>query len=45
MTTHEKLGYSSIQIALHWSIAALVLFQLIFGESMVVTCLPQIGPF
>lgn len=35
MTTHEKLGYSSIQIALHWSIAALVLFQLVFGESMV----------
>lgn len=28
-------GYSSLQIGLHWGIAALVLFQLIFGESMV----------
>lgn len=27
-------GYSGIQIALHWLIAALVAFQLIFGESM-----------
>lgn len=35
MTTSAKLGYSSIQIALHWSVAALVLFQLVFGESMV----------
>lgn len=27
-------GYSALQIMLHWSIALLVLFQLIFGESM-----------
>ncbi|QKK33354.1 cytochrome b (plasmid) [Rhizobium indicum] len=27
-------GYSGLQIALHWLIAALVAFQLIFGESM-----------
>lgn len=27
-------GYSSYQIALHWCIAVLVLFQLFFGESM-----------
>jgi cytochrome b561 len=27
-------GYSGLQIALHWTIAALVLFQLLFGESM-----------
>lgn len=27
MTTAEKLGYSSIHIALHWSIATLVLFR------------------
>lgn len=27
-------GYSGIQIALHWLIAALIAFQLIFGESM-----------
>ncbi|WP_254634294.1 cytochrome b/b6 domain-containing protein [Mesorhizobium sp. GbtcB19] len=27
-------GYSAYQIALHWLIAALVLFQLFFGESM-----------
>ncbi len=27
-------GYSSLQILLHWAIAALVFFQLIFGESM-----------
>ena len=31
----RKTGYSSIQIALHWLIAALVLFQLVFRESMV----------
>ncbi|PLP55625.1 cytochrome b [Mesorhizobium loti] len=30
----SRLGYSSYQIALHWCIAALVLFQLFFGESM-----------
>lgn len=27
-------GYSTLQIALHWIIAALVAFQLLFGESM-----------
>ena len=27
-------GYSGLQILLHWVIAALVFFQLIFGESM-----------
>lgn len=27
-------GYSMVQIALHWAIAALILFQLIFGEDM-----------
>ncbi len=27
-------GYTGIQIALHWVIAALVLFQLVFGEDM-----------
>ena len=30
----SREGYSGIQIALHWVIAALVLFQLLFGESM-----------
>ncbi|MFA6154516.1 cytochrome b [Mesorhizobium sp.] len=32
--TETRAGYSSYQIALHWIIAALVLFQLFFGESM-----------
>lgn len=27
-------GYSRVQIGLHWAIAALIIFQLIFGESM-----------
>ena len=27
-------GYSSTQIALHWVVAGLILFQLIFGEDM-----------
>lgn len=27
-------GYSTAQIGLHWAIAALIIFQLIFGESM-----------
>ena len=27
-------GYSPLQLVLHWGIAALVLFQLVFGESM-----------
>ncbi|WP_192181696.1 cytochrome b [Mesorhizobium amorphae] len=30
----EKSGYSGLQIGLHWTIAVLVLFQLLFGESM-----------
>lgn len=29
-----RSGYSTFQISLHWMIAALVLFQLLFGESM-----------
>ncbi len=29
---HE--GYSTLQIALHWIVVALVAFQLVFGESM-----------
>ncbi|MEZ2329671.1 cytochrome b [Mesorhizobium sp. RCC_202] len=32
--TDTRVGYSTYQIALHWIIAALVLFQLLFGESM-----------
>ena len=35
MDVQKPAGYSSIQIGLHWLIAALVLFQLLFGESMV----------
>lgn len=31
----EKSGYAPIQIGLHWCIALLVIFQLVFGESMV----------
>lgn len=34
MQTETKTGYSALQILLHWLVAALVLFQLIFGESM-----------
>jgi len=34
MTADVKSGYSGIQITLHWLIALLVLFQLVFGESM-----------
>ena len=33
-TVSNRTGYSVLQISLHWIIAALVLFQLIFGESM-----------
>jgi cytochrome b561 len=29
-----KTGYSTLQITLHWVIAAIVLFQLVLGESM-----------
>lgn len=31
---HPRQGYSGSQIALHWIIAALVVFQLVFGEAM-----------
>lgn len=34
-STTTSPGYSTTQIGLHWLIAALVLFQLVFGESMV----------
>jgi cytochrome b561 len=30
----SKHGYNALQISLHWVVAALVLFQLVFGESM-----------
>lgn len=32
--TRRAVGYSALQIGLHWLIAALVVFQLLFGESM-----------
>lgn len=35
MSLQKDNGYAPIQIGLHWLIAALVLFQLVFGESMV----------
>lgn len=35
MSQTTSSGYSTAQIALHWLIALLVLFQLVFGESMV----------
>ena len=35
MAQGARQGYSGLQILLHWTIALLVLFQLIFGESMV----------
>lgn len=35
MASFSRQGYSGLQILLHWLIATLVLFQLIFGESMV----------
>lgn len=34
MSARQIAGYSGLQIGLHWLIAVLVLFQLIFGESM-----------
>jgi cytochrome b561 len=34
MMNEGRQGYSGLQITLHWLIAALVLFQLVFGESM-----------
>ncbi|MEO5806443.1 cytochrome b/b6 domain-containing protein [Devosia sp.] len=35
MAPSIKPGYASTQIGLHWLIAALVVFQLVFGESIV----------
>lgn len=37
MSIRPISGYTSLQIALHWLIAALVLIQLIFGESITET--------
>lgn len=34
MSEQKTNGYSSLQIALHWTVAALIFFQLLFGESM-----------
>jgi cytochrome b561 len=34
MATGIRSGYSGAQIGLHWIIAALVIFQLLFGEDM-----------
>mgnify|MGYP000279711326 CR=1 FL=1 len=34
MTKSQPAAYSPIHIALHWVIAVLILFQLVFGESM-----------
>jgi cytochrome b561 len=34
MTSPFRSGYSVSQVALHWIIALLVLFQLLFGDSM-----------
>jgi len=34
MNDKQTVGYSRLQITLHWLIAALVIFQLIFGEGM-----------
>ncbi|BCP55042.1 cytochrome b [Kaistia sp. 32K] len=34
MTGSDVRGYSPLQVGLHWVIALLVLFQLVFGESM-----------
>ena len=34
-STPAKTGYAPIQIILHWLIAAIILFQIVFGESMV----------
>jgi cytochrome b561 len=34
MSAARPSGYSGLQISLHWIIALLVLFQLVFGESM-----------
>lgn len=32
--SESRVGYSTYQITLHWLIAAMVIFQLFFGESM-----------
>lgn len=37
MSRERADGYAPIQIALHWLIAALVLFQLVYGQSMQTT--------
>jgi cytochrome b561 len=37
MSIRSVSGYTGFQIALHWLIAALVLLQLIFGESIAET--------
>ncbi|MDB5613798.1 MAG: cytochrome b562 [Devosia sp.] len=34
MNAHQAPGYSTLQITIHWVIAALVAFQLIFGGGM-----------
>src|SRR5262249_35508766 len=34
MATATRSGYSSTQIGLHWIIAGLVIFQLLFGDDM-----------
>src|SRR6478736_5039967 len=34
MATATRSGYSGAQIGLHWLIAALVVFQLLFGDDM-----------
>ena len=34
MSDRQTVGYSTLQISLHWLIAALVAFQIIFGEGM-----------
>lgn len=34
-TSQSPRGYSTLQIALHWIIAVLVLFQVVFGEDIV----------
>ena len=34
MSKRSPIGYSAMQIGLHWLIAALVVFQIVFGASM-----------
>ena len=34
MRLSQTDGYAPVQVGLHWLVAALVLFQLVFGESM-----------